>query len=207
MSPRNPSGASAAAFVADDHYLVLRLELNEIKPPIWRRIAVPASITLDLLHDVIQVAMGWEDYHLHQFDIVGRRYTEDPEEPDHGEDENGVVLGDRIHQVGSRFAYLYDFGDGWRHTVRVERVERIPENHAVDIACLAGRRRCPPEDVGGPSGYATYLEALAHPHHEEHKSMLRWRGPFDADAFNLDEVNLRLAWLVRWSRPRRRRRR
>jgi hypothetical protein len=186
------------------HYFVLRVALDEIKPPIWRRVAVPASITLDLLHDVIQATMGWEDCHLHQFTIGNRRYTEAPENSEEGIDENGVLLGGLLDGAKTKIAYCYDFGDGWQHTVTVEKIEKIPEGHSLEMTCLAGKRSCPPEDCGGPSGYATYLVALADPRHEEHKSMLRWRGAFDPEAFNLDDANRELAKLARWSRRRKR---
>lgn len=196
-------------FDVSNHYFVLRVALDEIKPPIWRRIVTPASIPLDLLHDVLQVTMGWEDYHLHQFTLGSRRFTEftdddNHDDPDIGEDERGMVLGQFISRPRQKFTYTYDFGDGWRHTITLEKVEAIPAGHAVRIHCQTGRRSCPPEDVGGPWGYASYLEALGDPRHEEHKDMLRWRGEFDPEAFDVDEINQRLAWLIRWSRPRKR---
>lgn len=200
MKRQTPPGRTASR----SHYFILRVALDDIRPPIWRRVVVPADITLDLLHDVLQVTMGWEDYHLHQFTLDGRCFTEDPEEPDHGIDEKGIVLGALIEKVKTRFAYLYDFGDGWRHTVTVERIDPIPPGHAVEITCLAGKRRCPPEDVGGPHGYAAYLDAISDPKHPEHKAMVRWRGAFDPGELDLDAVNHELAKLVRWSRPRRR---
>jgi hypothetical protein len=209
--PGNPATSTrpSTGFDAAAHYFVLRVALEHIRPPVWRRLAVPASITLDLLHDVLQVAMGWEDYHLHQFTIAGRRFTEfvaddDPAANDIGENENSVVLGTLIRQAKQKFTYAYDFGDGWQHAITVEKAHLIPSGHEVRVNCLAGRRACPPEDVGGPLGYSRYLEALADPGDEEHQSMLRWRGDFDAENFEIDQVNQRLAWLIRWSRPRKR---
>ena len=196
--------ARSARFVPGKHCFVLHVALNEIKPLIWRRVAVPASITLDLLHDVIQAAMGWEDYHLHQFDIAGQRFTEDPEEPDNGMEDKGVVLGELIRQPKGSFAYTYDFGDGWRHTITLEKVEPIRDWREVHFTCLAGERNCPPEDVGGPRGYENYLDCMANSRHPEHRSMLRWRGPFDSEAFDVGKINRELAKLARWSRPRKR---
>ncbi|HUO09027.1 MAG TPA: plasmid pRiA4b ORF-3 family protein [Phycisphaerae bacterium] len=154
---------------------MLRLALDDIRPPIWRRVAVPGNITLDLLHDVLQVAMGWEDYHLHEFTINGLRYTEDPEEPEQGLEETGIALMSLLAPATEKkiaFGYLYDFGDGWRHTVKVEKVAPVPAGHDIRITCLGGKRRCPPEDVGGPWGYADYLNAIADLDHEEHQDML-----------------------------------
>src|SRR5208282_2645258 len=108
------------------------------------------------------------------FTIAGQEFIENPEEPDQGVEETGVVLGALIRKPRSKFTYLYDFGDGWAHTITVESVEKIPDGHAVDITCLAGKRRRPPEDVGGPWGYAEFLEAIADPKHDEHQSHLDW---------------------------------
>lgn len=60
--------------------------------------------------------------------------------------------------------------------------------------CIAGAQACPPEDCGGPWGYAHLLEVLADPGHPEHAEMLEWiGGPIDPAAFDLDAVNLALA--------------
>ena len=198
----DPSKASCAD--GGGHYFVLRVALDEVRPPVWRRFVVPASITLDLLHDVLQVVMGWEDYHLHEFTIGGTHYTEGPEElydghNEKGLDENGVVLSMLVDTPKAKFTYLYDFGDGWRHTVTVEKIEPIPAGHGVRLVCLAGKRRCPPEDVGGPFGYGEYLHALADPEHDEHQAMLDWRGEFDPTDFYTEDVNAELAKLIRWS--------
>lgn len=187
---------------AESRCILLKVALDDVRPPIWRRLAVPGSITLDLLHDALNLAMGWEDYHLHEFDFGGRRFTEDPEELDEGEDERGVRIDSLIDRAGAKFAYRYDFGDGWRHTVKVEQIDPVPDGHAVRMTCLGGRRRCPPEDVGGVHGYQEYLAAIGDRRHPEHKAMLRWRGPFDPDDFDVDTVNRELAKLIRWSRPR-----
>jgi hypothetical protein len=183
---------------------VLHVALDKIEPEIWRRLIVPADITLDLLHDVLQVAMGWEDCHLHVFEIGGRRFTEDPQEPEEGENEGGVVLGALVTRSRTKFTYRYDYGDDWCHTIRVQEIQPIPEWDTGEIICSGGERRCPPEDVGGPLGYAEYLAALADPQHEEHESMLEWRGPFDPEEFDANVVNVELAKLIRWSRPRNR---
>jgi hypothetical protein len=155
-----PQNVSLKPIFADNRYFALKVSLDEVKPLVWRRFFVPATITLDLLHDVLQVVMGWEDYHLHEFLISERRYTEDPEEPEEGEDEWGVVLGHLISKAKTKFHYAYDFGDGWQHTITVEKIGNIPDKHKIEISCTDGKRACPPEDVGAPSGYAHYLKAL-----------------------------------------------
>ena len=181
----------------------LRVALDDVQPKIWRQFVVPASITLDRLHDVLQAVMGWTDSHLHSFTIAGREFTENPEEAEQGIEETGVILGALIRKPRSKFIYLYDFGDGWMHTITIQSVEQIPDGHTLDVTCLAGQGRCPPEDVGGPWGYQEFLQAIADPKHEEHQSYLEWcGGSFNAREFDIKEVNLELAKLGRWSRPR-----
>lgn len=128
-----------------------------IKPPIWRGIIVREDITLDRLHDIIQIAMGWKQMHLHEFVIDGKKYTEDPEDPEFdGQDESGVTLMSAMGSEVERFAYTYDFGDQWTHTVEVEG----PSDATPPLAiCTDGQRACPPEDFGG---IGVYAEMLAH---------------------------------------------
>jgi hypothetical protein len=195
MNPKAPG-------MPHTHCYFLRVSLDEVKPAIWREFAVPSSITLDLLHDMLQVILGWEDYHLHEFTFGERRFTEDPEEPDQGEEEWGAVLSTLVGKTKQKFSYAYDFGDGWHHTITVERISQVPADHYVEISCLAGKRACPPEDVGGPSGYASYRKAMARRRHPDHEDMLRWRGEFDSERFDRVEVNAELAKLLRWARGR-----
>ena len=182
----------------------IKITLRGSKPSIWRRFCVPAEITLDRLHDVIQIVMGWEESHLHCFEIDGRKFTEDPEEPDSDRvEEADFVLSDLVPRSGTKFTYEYDFGDGWRHELLVESVDEVPEEHRACISCMDGKRACPPEDVGGIGGYEEYLAALKDPKHPEHRSYQEWRGPsFDPNTLDFDAVNIELAKYSRWSRPR-----
>lgn len=166
-----------------------KITLLDIKPAIWRRIQVP-HCTLADLHEYIQAAFGWEDYHLHQFQIDGERY-EPPPAPDDFEfdpdirDETQVVLSGLIPRSGRkpRWVYEYDFGDGWRHEVQFEGF--VPHDPKAKYpVCVEGEQACPPEDCGGPWGYADYVAAITDPNHEEHDEMLAWRGPFDPEAFD-----------------------
>jgi hypothetical protein len=168
--------------------------LEEIEPPIWRRLQVPGSMALDRLHAVIQAAMGWQDYHLHQFEIGDRCYgVPEPEEPEYEvDDERLVRLRDAAPVAGAMFRYIYDLGDHWSHEIVVESIETYgrPLRHAV---CLAGARSRPPEDCGGVGGYEEFLEAICDPDHPEHDDMLRWAGGrFDPEAFDLAAVNRKL---------------
>lgn len=172
----------------------LKVTLRGSKPPIWRRIQVRSDTTLPRLHHILQAAMGWSDYHLHLFNIEGDDYSEpDPEYGDDMLNERSVRLGAFVQGPGFKFIYEYDFCDSWRHDVLVEKI-LLPEAAAQYPVCLAGKRACPPEDCGGIGGYAYFLDAIRDPQHEEHDELLEWiGGSFDPEAFDLDEVNLRLS--------------
>jgi Plasmid pRiA4b ORF-3-like protein len=171
----------------------LDVTLNDIEPRIWRRIEVPSSITLAALHDVIQRAMGWQGYHLHQFEIGDTVYGVDDGEgwgPD-AVDENRARLAD-VAPEGTVFTYEYDFGDSWQHSIKVVQVA-APATTSYP-RCVAGERACPPEDCGGAWAYAELVEALADPRHEQHGELLEWVGDsFDPAEFDLAQVNARLA--------------
>lgn len=106
---------------------VLKISLQGVKPAIWRRFCVPGAITLDRLHDVIQVVIGWNDYHCHSFEIAGARYTESPEDPEvHGQEESRFMLTSFLPREGEEFGYEYDYGDNWRHKLTIEKISEIP---------------------------------------------------------------------------------
>ncbi len=139
-------------------YYLLKIRLLGIEPEIWRRFVVPASITLDRLHDVIQIVMGWSDSHLHAFTIGKKRYTEYPESREDGLPCGEYRLGDLIKQQGRKFGYLYDFGDYWEHEVVLEDSRYFEPESRRELVCLEGGRACPPEDVGGVPGYFEFLK-------------------------------------------------
>lgn len=164
----------------------LKVTLLDTKPSIWRRVLVDGSSTLDHLHEVIQAAFGWWNYHLHEFEVGRDRYgIPDPDEDWGGppRDERRTRL-DTIVAEGSSFRYTYDFGDSWDHRVVVEKVLSTHSAAAVP-ACIDGRRACPPEDCGGTWGYRELLEILADPAHPDHGERREWLGrPFDPEAFD-----------------------
>ena len=123
---------------------LLKVQLLEIEPAIWRRFVVPASVTLDRLHDVIQVVMGWTDSHLHEFTIGSKRYTEYPESREEGLMCGRYRLGDLVKKKGRTFQYLYDFGDCWEHELVLEESRYINPELRTELACLEGARACPP---------------------------------------------------------------
>jgi hypothetical protein len=177
--------------------LQIKITLRGSKPPIWRRFVVPGNIGLNKLHDVIQTVMGWYDSHLHAFEIGGEQYTalsRDGVDLDmDGRDEKKFRLEEIIHSPKASFRYEYDFGDGWEHTLLVEKI--IPKNEAPKpYTCLAGKGRCPFEDCGGIWGYYRMLEILKNPNHPEYEDIKEWAGEdkINPDQFDVDEINQRL---------------
>ena len=158
----------------------LRVVLRDVEPALARVIDVPASATLPELHELLQAAIGWTDSHLHQFVTPQATYgMEIPGEEVWPEDQRDETDG-QLADLGAEFEYLYDFGDGWTHDVEVLG----PGGSAP--GCVDGHGACPPEDCGGPGGYAELLDVLADPAHPEHEHMRTWVGdrlrPFDRAA-------------------------
>ncbi|MHC4110027.1 MAG: plasmid pRiA4b ORF-3 family protein, partial [Planctomycetota bacterium] len=175
-----------------------KITLKDIQLPIWRRIQVK-DCSLDKLHEHIQTAMGWTNSHLHQFKIDDTLYG-DPDLLCEGwEDESQPVnsletkVSDIVPEDGKRilFEYEYDFGDGWEHEILFEGCLQAEKGGRHPV-CMEGERACPPEDVGGISGYEEYLEAMADPEHEEHESFMGWRGPFEPEAFDVAATTRRM---------------
>jgi hypothetical protein len=166
----------------------LRIALDGVEPPVWRRVLVPGGYTLDRLHRVVQFAMGWGDRHLHVFDVDGVQFGV----PDPGglldvRDELDARL-DAVAGKGSRLRYTYDFGDWWEHDVVVEDVVP-PDLDTRYPMCTGGERACPPDDVGGPDGYRDFLAAYTDPAHHDHVAMHDWLGRgFDPALFDADRA-------------------
>ena len=176
----------------------LKVALRGAEPPIWRRLQVPAGMKLAELHRALQVAMGWDDYHLHEFEVAGVRYGADDGEGwgPAPKDERRTRL-DRVASKGTRFTYEYDFGDGWEHDIEVEDVLDAEAGKAYPV-CTAGQRACPPEDCGGVWGYEGFLAAVSDPSHEDHERQLEWvGGEFDPEHLDLAAVNQVLAFTRR----------
>jgi hypothetical protein len=174
----------------------LKINLRYLRPVIWRRIQVPADIKLHRLHDVLQLTLGWEDSHLHQFTVKKIRYGwPDPDFPSDIRDERKFRL-DQLAGPGDTLMYEYDFGDGWLHEIKIEK--SLPTDKARHYPyCLAGKRACPPEDCGGIPGYQRLLKIIRNPKHREYEEMLDWIGEdFDPDAFDLVATN-QMLWRLR----------
>ena len=167
----------------------LKVSLRGSRPSIWRRVEVDATVTLSRLHQILQIVMGWTDGHLHQFRRGSTYYGQaDPEFGMDRENERRVRLHEVLRKPKDRMVYEYDFGDGWEHDMVLEASNSAAKGTLL-ARVLAGRGACPPEDVGGIGGYYRFLEAIADPKDPEYKGMLEWSGPFDPDAFDVDDIN------------------
>jgi hypothetical protein len=173
----------------------LRIALADVKPQIWRSVLVPGSVSLAQLHEIMQIVMGWTDSHLHEFVIGKTRYgTPDPDWPSSEPvmAEERVTLAEAVSSTEGKFAYRYDFGDGWEHELRIENTLPLDPGTHYPL-CIAGANACPPEDVGGPFGYLHFLQAIRNSRHEQHAELLSWcGGSFDPVAFDLDTINAAL---------------
>ncbi|MFT3888046.1 MAG: plasmid pRiA4b ORF-3 family protein [Arachnia sp.] len=184
---------------------VVRLDLDDVRPPIWRRLRLASDLMLDEVHDIIQTAMGWADCHLHHF-VMGPDTRDlrrahflapfDIEEGDEGIPESDVRLDQVLGKPGQRLFYEYDFGDGWWHTLKLEKVGSWVDGDP-DASCVTGRRACPPEDLGGPGMVGTLAEWLAgntdgyDP--QWVRQVLDWLpAGYDPEAFSVDDVNAAL---------------
>jgi hypothetical protein len=167
----------------------LTVTLDDLAPPIWRRLWVPPAVTLRRFHAIVQIAMGWADCHRYRFHQDGREFGR----PDLGgaylEDDLRFTLKYLLTQPGDSLQYEYDFRDSWRHTIVLEDVvtgSEVP----LQARCVDGAGACPPEDCGGVQGYMSLLEAISDPFHPRHGEMLAWVGKdFDPHALDLDSVN------------------
>jgi hypothetical protein len=179
MPPKKPASPEGSAEDSQSIYQ-LKVTLLDSAPPIWRRFEISRDLTLRKLHPILQVVMGWENEHLHDF-YKGRERL-----------SKSLRLFQAASRARSKFIYLYDMGDSWEHEIVVEKVLKVQEGKSHPV-CLEGRRACPPEDCGGIYGYTEMLDALKNPDHPEREHWLEWAGDdFDAEAFDLDAVNRRL---------------
>ena len=178
--PKKPKKASVTAAEPSNLVYQMKITLKEVKPPIWRRIQVKSDITLKVLHRIIQEVMGWEDAHLHKFDI--RAPSSEPK----------VGLNQLNLQEKQKFLYVYDFGDNWELVILVEKILPMDEKTQYPI-CIAGKRSGPPEDCGGPWGYMELLDVLNDPNDPEHEDRVEWvGGDFDSELFDTEEISVRL---------------
>lgn len=174
------------------HIYQVKVTLQNIEPPIWRRLLIPADLFLHDFHKVLQTAMGWENQHLHLF-LKGKRMygiADDEWSNDKGfQDYTPVRVNDLLRKPGDEMVYQYDLGDNWRHSIELEEITK-PEPLEYYPMCTEGARECPPEDCGGPYGYQDMLAAVnnpSDPQHQFYKEM--YPEGLDPEFFDKEEVN------------------
>lgn len=184
----------------------LKVVLLGSKQLVWRQLQVPGDASLDWLHAVLQVAIGWTNSHLHQFRVGEDCYSDTRHHFAEFEDEREILEERKftLQQIAPReqdvFGYEYDFGDSWEHEITVDKILPPDATAATTALCLNGDRACPPEDCGGTWGYENLLKILKNRKHPEHQSMSEWLGhAFDAEAFDVGKTNL---WLRKLKWPR-----
>jgi hypothetical protein len=184
----------------------IKVVLDDVAPTVMRRLEIPLTLRLDRLHTVLQVTMGWTDTHLYEFRIKGIGFG--IPDPDWGYDGGPLdarktTLLDAIADTGAKsFKYLYDFGDGWEHSIKIERIAPAADG-ILYPRLIEASGRCPPEDVGGPWGYQEAREALADPSHERHEEIAEWWGadPLDLDTIDIPAIEAQIVKLARrWNR-------
>ncbi len=186
-------GKAASPFDSFNEICTIRIELLETDPLIWRQVEVPTSITLKVLHDIVQITMGWLDYHLWEFTIGKQRYgppTDEEWATPPRIDAIKVRLRDVLNPRKTRINYLYDFGDCWAHRLIVTDV-RQGEPGVSYPRYVGGEWAGPPEDSGGIPGFYEKLRAMADPDHPEHADIVEWLE--DYDPRDIDELPLKIA--------------
>jgi Plasmid pRiA4b ORF-3-like protein len=191
---RQPAATKQLQGAAD--LVEMKITLDDVKPAVTRKLVVSTRHSLDELHDIIQTAMGWQNCHMHAFQIPGTRESfGDTSMFDGGEDmedEEDVSIGDLLARSVKKIRYTYDFGDDWHHTITFGKAVDATPGMTYPM-CTDGQGACPPEDCGGPWGYAEKLAILADPKHEDYEETREWMGPFVMpDHFSVEEVNVLL---------------
>jgi hypothetical protein len=190
-SQKAPSrkAAKSSGKASDKLLYQLKITLKRSDPPIWRRIQIE-DCTLGKLHEHIQTAMGWTNSHLHEFEVGGQRYSdpmlmEETFDELKYKDSTTTLLSSVLPKSRKRFQFIYDydFGDSWCHEILFEGFPK-PEPGQEYPLCVEGERACPPEDIGGIGGFYAFLKVISDPANKQHKEMLAWNGPFDAEDFD-----------------------
>jgi len=200
-------GGQTRGMTAPDDIAILRIELERIKPLIWRRVAVRTSMNLKAVHSVIQAVMSWLDCHLWEFTANERKYSMlVPNDRDWNERIKNVARTklSALLTIGVRkFDYVYDMGDNWEHRIIVEKL-KAAEPGALYPQFLGGERRCPPEDCGGIPGYYEFLVNIASKQNNKRKAALDWYGgPYDPDDIGEQQVITALSRVANTKRPSR----
>lgn len=181
--------------------LQIKISLANSHIPIWRRFLITEDYRLDRFHQVIQIVMGWWNSHLHEFEIGGRKFGMNIAvgyDWQLVEEETKFYLKHFPFEDGHTINYLYDFGDGWQHTLEIEAIKEVKKSQ---LKCLEGESRCPYEDSGGVGGYQFMLEAMFDPKHPDHQRFIgdTWMEDLpDPTIFDLKETNRELRKFSLW---------
>ena len=182
-----------------DQIFTLHVSLEDVSPSVWRRLMVPGLFTLDKLHSVLQLVMGWQMSHLYDFEINKERYAE-PDDFDETKVKSLAVSLTAAVKEQKTFFYNYDFGDSWRHKITVEEIQTRNEVFNYPI-CIGGENACPPEDCGGVPGFEELKKTIANKKSSEHQQMLQWVGGYyDPKSFDANRINRDMLWMVDWNR-------
>lgn len=180
--------------------LQLKIHLDDISPKIWRRFLVNDNIGFHKLHNIIQKIMGWENYHLYEFNVnndkLGQIDDDALDANPNLKDSEKIKLSKYLNKNGQKFAYLYDFGDSWEHKLIIEKIlESLPQNINQTPYCIEGERACPKEDCSGTGGYERFVEILKtgkDPFREDPKELKIWLDDWNPEKFNPDKINNQL---------------
>ncbi len=185
---------------AQPEIVTLRIELCDTDPLIWREVAVPVSITLKTLHDIVQAAMGWTNSHLWTFSNGDTEYGL----PSDGDDWRDVPLvnasqtklQELLKPRKTKLGYLYDFGDSWEHELTITDPRAGEPNQAYPIH-LGGEQNAPPDDCGGIPGFYEAIDALTNPKHPDHKQTKSWFGKYSPAEINKKQIESELAKIAK----------
>lgn len=172
----------------------IKIQLNQTTPQIWRRIEVLSNMSLNTLAYALILAMGWDYSHLYLYKIQGDEYgltDEDDQFCNEWQNDRYIQLRDIIERGVESFTFLYDLGDGWNHTVFIEKEVQAKRSTSYPV-CIDGEYNCPPEDCGGPHGFESYKKIISSPSSEQYQEMIDWRGDYDFQNFDLWLINMRL---------------
>jgi hypothetical protein len=202
-----PTKAATAKGKEDPTLVEMKITLEGVKPAVMRKLIIPTKLGLDELHDIIQLAMGWMNCHMHAFRIPGTRESFGDssmfDSDDDMEDEGDVSVQELLAKGVKKLKYTYDFGDDWEHSIVFGKTVNAAPGMKYPL-CTGGQGTCPPEDCGGPWGYAEKMEILANPKHAEYDETREWlESIFLPERFSVDKVNARLhprarAGVKRW---------
>lgn len=180
-------------FTKADKILELKITLNDIRPPIYRKMQAPDFYTFHQLHHLIQLAFEWENIHMYTFFDKDREISAFEDDFGKRKPENAkkIKLKERFKSPKDRLLYVYDFGDNWGHTVELEKVLEVDPSKRYPV-CISGQRNAPPEDVGGIFGFEDFVEAMNDMEHPQHDDFVEWHsGFFDETAFSKSKINTR----------------